>query len=420
VEEMKATKGIFLLILGLSLNLVCGVAGATTTTEFTQKLTLNDCLKLGLTNSLDLQIAAKNVKVAEESVRQAKAALVLSVDYSVGHIDVDTTRYNNGSVSVDLPVFTHNGLVCGLKAARLALESAREDERQTKLNLTYNIKSAFYDLWLKEQRLVVARNSAENLGQHYQTIKKYCELGKKAPFELLEAEVSWKEQKAQVTSATSNVALAKLELATLIGISQDQDLQIDYNTSLPEVPANFPLSLQMLLEDAYKQRPDLRQSGINLEIAKLNVDITKGTNKPSVTLAASQTDMAGSDLQFTLSVSGKLYDNKAKASKVRAAEEKLKIAKISDKQIHDTVRKSVQTIYQNLQVNLENANAYKANIQLSKESLRMTELSYSEGRSTIMDVKDAQLDLDEAQNNYYQTVCSYIIYLARLDFEVGN
>jgi outer membrane protein TolC len=170
----------------------------------------------------------------------------------------------------------------------------------------------------------------------------------------------------------------------------------------------------------HKQRPDLRQSGINLEIAKLNVDITKGTNKPSVTLAASQTDMAGSDLQFTLSVSGKLYDNKAKASKVRAAEEKLEIAKISDKQIHDTVRKSVQTIYQNLQVNLENANAYKANIQLSKESLRMTELSYSEGRSTIMDVKDAQLDLDEAQNNYYQTVCSYITYLARLDFEVGN
>ena len=50
----------------------------------------------------------------------------------------------------------------------------------------------------------------------------------------------------------------------------------------------------------------------------------------------------------------------------------------------------------------------------------MTELSYSEGRSTIMDVKDAQLDLDEAQNNYYQTVCSYITYLARLDFEVGN
>lgn len=417
---MKVTKRIFPLILGLALSLASSVTGAATLTASTQKLTLDNCLKLGLTNSLDLQAATKNVKVAEESVRQAKAALGLSVNYSVGHIDADTTKYNTGSVSVELPVFTHNKLVRSLKVARLDLENAREAERQTKLQLTYNIKSAFYDLWLKEQKLTIAQNSANNFEQHYQTIKKYCEVGKKAPFELLKAEVSWKEQKAQVTSATSNVALARLELATLIGIGQDEGLQIVDNASLEKMPAQFQLSLKTLLEKAYQQRPDIHQSGLNLEVARLNVAIAKGTNNPAMSLGASQTDLTDSNLQLTLSVSGKLYDNKAKASKVRAVTEQVEIAQISDQQTRDTARKSVQQVYQNLQVNLDNAIAYKANIELSKESLRMTELSYSEGKSTIMDVEDAQLDLDQAQNNYYQAVCSYITYLAQLDLEVGN
>lgn len=415
---MMKNKRILPLVLGLTLILASSAVSAASTP--TQKLTLSACLKLGFANSDDLKTATKKVKVAEESVRQAKAALGLSVDYSVSHMDSSNSKYNSGSVSVNLPVFTHNKLVRSLKVAQLELESTREDERQTKMQLRYDIKKAFYDLWLKEQKLAVAQSSAENLGQHYQTIKKYVEVGKKAPYELLKAEVSWKNQKSEVNLALSNVSIAKLELATLIGIDQDQELQIVYDTLLQEIPAKFQLVLKPLLEKAYLQRPDIRQTGLNLEVAKLNVDITKKTNNPSLSLGASQTDMADSDLQLSLSVSGRLYDNKATKSKVKAAEEKVEIAKISDKQTRDTARKIVQKVFQNIQVNLENALAYKSSIALGKENLRMTELSYNEGKSTIMDVKDAQLDLDEEQNNYYQAVNSYITYLAELDLELGN
>jgi outer membrane protein len=412
-------KRLLSLALGLLLIPTGMALAAETIPQPIPKLTLEVCLKSGFDYSQDIQTAAKNIAVAQENLKQAKAALGPTVGYSVNRVEADSSSYNSGTISLDLPVFNHNKLINNLRVAELQLESTREDERQTKLELTYNIKYAFYDLWLKEQKLVVAQASYENLGQHYQTIKKYCEVGKKAGYELLEAEVAWKEQKAEVTSARSNVAIAKLTLATLIGINRDRDFQIDYDLSVQQVPEQFTLELKTLLPQAEKQRPDLRQAAQNIEIAKLNIAIAKANNNPLLSLSGSQNDL-NNELQFTLGVSGTLYDNKATASKVKAAEETAEIARINGVKTWDTMRKSVQKVYQAIQVDLEKVLAYKANIDLSKEDLRLTEIRYSAGMSAIMDVRDRQLALDKARNNYYEAVASYVTDLAQLDLELGN
>ncbi len=383
-----------------------------------RQLTLEACLQSGFEYSQELQIATKKVRVAEESVRQAKAALGLTVGYNVSRTEADSP-YTSGTISLDLPVFNRNKLSNALKVAELQLKSAREDERQAKLELTYNIKSTFYDLWLAEQKLAVAESSSENLGEHYRTVKKYCEVGKKAEYELLEAEVAWKEQKAEVTSARSDLEIAELALATLIGIERDRDFEIVDDSSILQIPEQFSAELRTLLAQAEKQRPALRQAAWEIEIAKLNVAIAKANNNPSLSLSGSQNDL-NNDLQFTLGVNGTLWDNKATDSKVNAAEEKVEIARLSEVKTRDQMRQSVQKVYQSIRVDLEKAQAYKANIDLCQEDLRLTEIRYSAGMSTIMDVRDRQLALDKAQNNYYQAVASYITDGAKLDLELGN
>jgi outer membrane protein len=384
------------------------------------KLTLEDCLKLGMTNSRNLQIAAKNVRVAQESVREAEAALGVKVGYNANqNYNDESGPSNSASVSLDLPVFTHGKAVKSLKVARLELEIAREDERQAKIQLVRDIKTAFYDLWLKEQQLAVAQASYANLGQHYNTIQKYCEVGKKAEYELLEAEVAWKQQKAVVTSALSNVALAKLDLATLIGIDPDQNLQIVYDVFLQQVPAQFQPELKTLLDQAFQQRPDLCQTVCNIKIAELNVAIAKTNKLPNLTLGSNYSD-SDKKFQWTLGVSGTLYDDKETSSKVKAAEEKVAIAQVNDAKAREEIRQRVQKVFQNISIDLENAQSHKANIELTKEDLRLTEIRYHAGMSTIMDVKDRQLALDKSQNDYYQAVASYVTDLAQLDLELGN
>ncbi len=272
-------------------------------------LSLDDCMKLGFTNSQDLQVAAKNVQVAEENVKQAKAALGVTLDYSIvrtkDKTNTDSIDYNSGTLSLNLPFLNYFKLSNSLQVAGLELAKSREDERQARMKLTFDIKSAFYSLWLKERELAVAQASYDNLGQHYQTIKKMYDVGKKAGYELLEAEVAWKGQKAEVISARSDLSLAKVALATLIGIDKDQDLQLVYDPSLQQLPEKFQLTLQTLLGKAEKQRPDLVQAKQNMEIAQFNVRIAKENNLPSLSLARTQTDL-NDESQLSLSVNGTL------------------------------------------------------------------------------------------------------------------
>ncbi len=417
-------RKLFVSVLFVSLVMLPGwtrtAIAATATSPATQVLSLQACLNLGFANSRDLQTEAQNIKVAQESVNQAAAGFKPTVDYSVNHIQQTVSgTYNSGTLSVDLPVLNRNKLSKSLQVAMLALDSAKEDERQTKLQLIQDIKADFYDLWLKEQQLAVAQASYDNLGQHYQNVEKYYQVGKKSKYELLEAEVAWKEQKAEVISAKNDVSLAKLTLATLIGIDKDQDFQISYDSAMQQLPEQLALTLNPLLEKAYQQRPDMIQAGQAIQTAQLNVDIAKANLNPALSLSGTRADNSG-NWEFVLGVSGTLYDAKVTDSKVKAAEEKVTLAKISAAKTQDSARQSIQKVFLSVQTNLEKANAYRANVELAKEDLRMTEIRYNAGVATIMDVRDRQLTLDEAQDSFYQAVSSYLTNLATLELELGS
>ncbi len=386
-------------------------------------LSWENCLELGFTNSQDLQMAAKNVQVAQENVKQAKAALGVTVDYSIvranDHTNTDSIEYNSGTLSLNLPFLNYFKLSNSLKVAELELAKAREEERQARMELTFEIRKALYSLWLKERELAVAQASYDNLGQHYQTIKKMYGVGNKAGYELLEAEVAWKGQKAEVISALSDLSLAKLALATLTGIDKDQDIQLVYDPSLQQLPEKIQLTLQTLLDKAEKQRPDLVQAKQNMEIAQFNLRIAKSNNLPALSLAWTQTDL-NDESQLALSINGTLFDNKATAAKVKAAERMVEIARLNQLKTSDKARQTVQKIFETIRVDLENAFVFKANIDLAAEDLRLTEIRYTAGMSTIMDVKDRQLALDKARNDYYRKSASYLTDLAELDLEISN
>ncbi len=98
----------------------------------------------------------------------------------------------------------------------------------------------------------------------------------------------------------------------------------------------------------------------------------------------------------------------------------VEIARLNQLKTSDKARQTVQKIFETIRVDLENALVFRANINLAMEDLRLTEIRYTAGMATIMDVKDRQLGLDEARNDYYRKVASYLTDLAELDLVIGN
>jgi outer membrane protein len=416
-------------------------------------LALDDCLRMGYANSQDLKLAGKNVDVAEEGVKQASGSfwptLKYALDYqkassgSVTYVPTGTTTDGawkwqaidmsdhsySGTLSLNLSLYSGGKLTKGLKVALLKLASAKEDERAAKQKLTYNIKADFYSLWLAEQELKVAKSSYDNLKQHFEQVEKFYKVGSKSKYELLQAEVAWKRRQPTVIAAENSVDIAKLNLATLIGMDKNQELAISYDDSLLQVPDQITLTLQPLLEDAYQKRPEVHQAIQNTQISKLNTAIAKAGYKPTLSLSgtygndgdtSSVNDWDNETWTLSVGLSGLLFDGPTTLSKIKEAKINEQIAAIADTKTRDSIRQDVQTALQGLKEDLSSINSNQANIDLAKESLRMTEVRFEAGMNTTLDLKDAQLSLDEAADGYYEGVSAYLTALAKLDYVLGK
>ena len=185
-------KKLWLFLTILALLILPGATFAADSRVQTQGLTLADCLKTAYANSQDMKKANKSVDVAWEGVKQAAGGFCPTLEYSLGYVknSDDTISYVpldkvtggnwtwkeidagdeafSGALTLSWTFFDGGKLTGNLKVAWLNLDSAKEDLRSAKQELTYNIKADFYALWLAEQQLKVAQVSYDNLQQHYE------------------------------------------------------------------------------------------------------------------------------------------------------------------------------------------------------------------------------------------------------------
>ncbi len=416
-------------------------------------LTLDQCLDLALEKSQKIKEADKKVEKAKAELRAAAGALWPSLDYMLGYSKLSDPvvlgskpkvvngipDFNNwetiegedygyaGSISLTQPLYTGGKLSGALKLAKLQLEIAKEDQRKTKQTLIYDVKSAYYKVWLAEQMAVVAQTSYDNMGHHYQQIKNFYKVGTASKFDLLQAQVQWEGKKPTVIKAQNGLALAKLNLITILGIDKNRQFDVTCDLDKLQLPEDIAQQYQQVLEVAYKYRSEIHQVEIGIEVSKVKAHMEKAGYKPNVALTGSY-DRKGTDLsmdddktwKLTLGIEGNLFDGFTTLNKVSAAKDDIDLAKIKETSTHDLIRLDVEQSLQGLKESLETTKANQSNIDLAKEALRLTQARFDAGMATTMDIMDSQLALDHALNGYYEGVSSYLTALAKMDLAMGK
>jgi outer membrane protein TolC len=395
-----------------------------------EAFTLDQCLKLGYQNSRQLEVAAQNVAIAEEGLRQAYGGYLPTLNYSVSDTNPPSSDGNPWNGSLSLNVYLYNGgkITTGVKLARLKLDSALEERRKAKQQAVYNIKTAFYNLWLAQQMLIVAQSSYNNMGTHYEHVSKANRMGMATKFDLLKARIQWEKLKPPIMKAEHDVDLAKLNLANCVGLNRTRPMKAELDIAQLQILKRNALSLPVLLEEAYKNRPETHQADQQVQIADCNVKLAEAGYKPTVTLSPKYSG-SGSDFQpwnwdqtlnLSANLSGVLFDGLTTARKVAAAQDSLKISQINQTGLRDQIGVEVETAFQDFEEAIDITNFNQAHIDFAKESVRVTQSHYDAGMATTLDIADAQLNLDTTLNGYYQGVSSYLTALAKLDLARGK
>jgi len=301
-------------------------------------LSLRQCLETALKNNKQIQAKEKEVTIAESTVKEAEAGFQPTVNYQAERDQSDVAQYQVGpayektdftaGVFLSVPLYTGGMLRNNLKLARLQLEAAGEGLRKAKQQLTYDVKQAYYNVWLAEQIVRVQESSYRNMDEHVSRMESRYRAEVASKLDVLRATVQRDTLKPKVINAKNQLALAKLQLATIIDFSKDKPFEVQYDIYELKMPEAIEISLTKILDEAYLDRPEIRQIAQLAEINQVVTAMKQAGYRPNLILAAGyggeRKDILSDEEWYgawmlTLTVGGKIFD--------RAIQERVEQAK---------------------------------------------------------------------------------------------
>ncbi len=334
-------------------------------------------------------------------------------------VKMDFTRKYQFGLNFTQPLFTSGKLSASHKIAQLQAEAARWDLLQKKLDLTFQVKKAFYSLLLAQKMLEIQKESSKIAYEHYRQTKALYEAGAATRFELLQAKVNWQNTKPELLKAQNAVKLARLSLGNLLGIEDDFDIE----GSLAFSP--LEISLSALEEFTISHSPTLRAMAARRKAASQGINLARSQFGPTVALSfdynfrSQNFNFKANNWEdyYTLAVvvSLPIFSGFSRIEDIREATSQYYSAKYGEEALRQGILLRLRSAYKRA---LEAKASYlsaKETVKEAREGLRLAKLNYREGLINTLQVDQARLSLKMAEINMFNALYQYNVSLAEIE-----
>jgi outer membrane protein, multidrug efflux system len=385
---------------------------------------LQELIRTALKQNYDLRIATERINAARAQVAVTRSSLFPQVsgngDFTGGKEHTFQTNYNFLTLTADatfqLDLF--GKLRRETEAARAQL-LATEDAKQTvTLTLVSDVASDYFNLLQLDLALKITHETVATQQDSVKLTNLRLTHGVATKLDVLQAQQTLDTANAQIPDLERQIAQEEDAISILLG---DYPHEIVRGLSLvdqalpPEVPAGMPSSL-------IERRPDIREAEQNLVAANAEIGVAKAQFFPQISLTGSGGGSFGRSSAFSSLMSSQIgiWSYGASVSQPiftgGALTGNLRLAKSQDRQAVLSYQQTIQRAfgdvsdaligYQKLhEVRLRDQDTV-ADLQ---ESVRLSNLRYSGGTTTYLEVLDgqralfaAELELAQARGAEYQ------------------
>ena len=421
--------------------------GVSAFAQDTLTLTLNESIKLALSQNPSYLASEEKVEGARAQIKEAMSGFFPMLSASATNtlkekvmilefpsfipgeppqeVELDFTRDYQASVSLQVPLFTGGRLVSGFRQAKYNKESTEESLRQSEHMTVFNTKRAFYGYLLAQEFEKVAEEAVAVAEKHVNNVKTMYEVGMASKFELLRSEVELANLKPQQIRARNNVKIAELNLKSLLGIDLSQPIEIqgelEYEPFEPDV--------EEALATALLRRPEIKQLEYQRMMAAELLKISRASRYPTVAITGAynfwadqlnfKEDNWQSYYSINLAVSLPIFSGFVSSAQVAQSKSMIKELELGKKGLEDMVKFEVRQAVLKLQEARESLFSQEKSVEQAMESVRIAELNFSEGLATTLDVSAAQAALSQAKTYYSQALFDYVVAMADLDRAMG-
>lgn len=322
------------------------------------------------------------------------------------------------------------GRIDAAKAEVLAANFAFNDTHRT---VIYQIEQSYYQLLNALGQEDAARASLSNAQAVQRSAEERLNNGLATLPDVLEARSSTAQAEYELQSAQGSRQIAAGNLATALGTSATATINVQPLEELP-IPDSVSDSVDVVIDRALAQRPDLMQQVAGIRAANAGVKEARAAFYPSLHFIAEPIaeSLHGLQQQFpwghTAGLLGGMgfrlnwtvFDGGARKSRLARAEANIHEAEAQVHVSRDQIANEVWAAYSNLNTALRQRQAATALLEAASRSYDAALESYSYGLRNLLDVTAAQRTLAQARSTDVLARTQVLGALANLAFRAGD
>jgi outer membrane protein len=417
-----------------------------------EAMTLEEAIKIALERNLRIHTAKEQVRASEFRTKAAFTDFLpkwtaqyaythyskpVLIDYvllskkdpltgnlvSVPGTDRDVFSLGSGA---SLPLFTGGALSASYQLEKLGVDISKWNVDIATLDIVLQARINYFNILTAGRAIEVARQAVRQFESQLEVSKAFFEVGIVAKNDVLQAEVRLANAVQALVTAENALALTKASFNTLLRRPIDTPVQVV--DILEYKPHAF--RFEEAVEEALRQRPEIKAAQLTVEQAKEAVKIAKAGFYPTVSLGGSYStsseepsllgELRGHNWSAQAVASFTIFEWGKTAYKVAESKVKVNQAEDAKTQIVEQIVLEVKQNYLNMLNAEKNIGVAQKSLEQAEENLRINEERYKNQVATQTEVLDAVALLAQARQNYYLALSAYNIAKAQLERSMGR
>ncbi len=421
-------------------------------------LTLDKCIEIALKNNPNITKAANTAEVYRSKIGQAKSGLFPEVNLSSGYSrqnpktnsgnDKSSNSYS-GSVALEQLIFDFGKTPSAIKIQKLNFDSSQMDLQNEIINTAYLVKLAYYNALSSKIGMDIYNQSIEQYKQHLNQARAFFKAGTKSKIDVTSAEVNLSNAQLNYIKAVNAYKTALTSLNNAMGIPDAPEYSligtVEYNSNKKTddnkkisqklsaekfnitdnlVFKKYDITFEDALNSAYKNRPDLKSVDIRTKSAKESVKTAKKDYLPVLSGFANygfggQEFPLDAGWAFGANASLPIFNGFLTKNKINEAKANLEVSKSNIDILRQNIHLQVQQAYINLTEAEKRIPISEISVKQAKENLELAIGRYNVGVGNSIEVRDAEINYDNAQLSYVQVFYDYNTARTNLEKAMG-
>ncbi len=341
--------------------------------------------------------------------------------------------YSSLSLSFAQPIFTRNTLQENLNEAKYLYDRSSSEFTRRQMDIIYQVTEGFYSVYRATREVEIAQEKLKNSEEAFRIAQLKGETGRIPEGDVLIAEVSVAQNRATLSESKGNLERVKDTFKQLIGLSLDEDIQIITDLMYE----SFEIDLTKAIEEALRNRLEIYESQLNINLQKIKVDRAQRIREFSGNISAYY-DLTGiSTLQggstrslfessfdnfierppnrgITFTLSYPIFDWGRGSARVQQEMASLKESELSLENTNTTIIRDVRDIVRSVAEAKNRLEIHEKNQQVAQRSYEISRLRFENGDITSQELGVEQERLATTQINYLNAFISYQLAVADL------